>query len=372
MQRAMSKIDACRISLWSRSRLSFGNIRRTLAQKKKQLAEAEALSMGGLNHDQVKILKGEVYNLMVKGDCMWHQQLWIDWLKSGDMNTNYFHSHTTQRNKRNFISKLVLEDGGILEDENSIGVAMVDYFKKIFTLASPSQFELILQGIEPKVTALMNVELTREFTVGKVEKTLKQMKALLALGPDGMSPIFYKSCWKFIGQDMIATSLSVLNSGLMPKNLNHTFISLIPKVKSPEIAKDFRSISLCNVLHKIISKTIANHLKKLLPKLVSESQSAFMSDGLISDNILVAFETLHHLQLDMSKAYDRVEWIFIEKVMEKLGFSGNWISLISSCIRSVSFSVLVNGEPHEHFTPNRGLSQGDLLSPYLFLLCVEG
>ena len=182
MQRAMSKIDACRISLWSRSRLSFGNIRRTLAQKKKQLAEAEALSMGGLNHDQVKILKGEVYNLMVKGDCMWHQQLWIDWLKSGDMNTNYFHSHTTQQNKRNFISKLVLEDSGILEDENSIGVAMVDYFKKIFTLASPSQFELILQGIEPKVTALMNVELTREFTVGKVEKNIETNESIISPG----------------------------------------------------------------------------------------------------------------------------------------------------------------------------------------------
>lgn len=93
----------------------------------------------------------------------------------------------------------------------------------------------------------------------------------------------------------------------MPENLNHTFISLIPKVKSLEIAKDFRSIILCNVLHKIIFKTIANRLKKLLPKLVLESQSAFMSDRLISDNILVAFKTLHHLKLDMSKAYDRVE-----------------------------------------------------------------
>ena len=86
-----------------------------------------------------------------------------------------------------------------MEDENSFGVAMVDYFKKIFTLASPSQFELILQGIELKVTAFMNAELTREFVVGEVEKTLKQVKELLALGPDGMSPIFYKSCWKFIG-----------------------------------------------------------------------------------------------------------------------------------------------------------------------------
>ena len=128
--------------------------------------------------------------------------------------------------------------------------------------------------------------------------------------------------------------LSCLNSGTIPASLNHTYITLVPKSKSPKRVTEFRPISLCNILYKLIAKLLANRLKSLLPHVVSESQSAFQSDKAISDNILVAFETLHHMKmkksgkegymamkLDMSKAYDRVEWIFLKSLMLKLGFS---------------------------------------------------
>ena len=84
--------------------------------------------MFGVNHEQVQVLKGKVYELMVKEDCLWQQRAWVEWLKSGDLNTSYFHSRATQKNKRNFISKLILEDGLVMEEEKLIGEAMVDYF----------------------------------------------------------------------------------------------------------------------------------------------------------------------------------------------------------------------------------------------------
>ena len=113
--------------------------------------------------------------------------------------------------------------------------------------------------------------------------------------PDGMPLLFYQHYWSLIGENVSQSILTFLNSASLPKHLNHTFITLIPKKKNLEHASEFKPISLCNVLYKIFLKVLANRLKRILSKIITEYQSAFTESRLIFDNILVAFESLHNM-----------------------------------------------------------------------------
>lgn len=341
--------------------LKFFHIRAVLKRIKKQLAEA--------------YMEEERY---------WRQKCREEWLREGDRNTKYFHNVVKGRKVQNRLLMLFDEFGNEHFSEGSKGDIATGYFRELFLSYNPFELEDLFDGFQGLVTEEMNSRLIAPVSNEEVKKAAMSVNGGSAPGEDGLTGTFYHKYWHVVGPAFTREVQSFFDTAVLLEVWNHTQLSLIPKVLNANRMQDVRPSSLCSVQYKIISKILCNRLKVILPEVVSETQGAFVSGHLISDNIIIAHEMVHGLRTkdgvseeymaittDMSKAYDRVEWCFLETLLERMGFAREWVRWIMACVSTVSYSVLLNGASHGFIKPERGLRQGDPLSPFLFILCAE-
>ncbi|KAL3819736.1 hypothetical protein ACJIZ3_005641 [Penstemon smallii] len=384
--RIWNKIERCTKDLKGWSISNFGEVTNRVRKLKKKIHALRSGPISKRSRCLEKDLKSELEDLLDKEDLMWRQRSKVHWLKEGDKNTRFFHAKASARNRTNTIEGLRDSYGMWCSELVDIERVVVQYFGDIFTSSQPSAEDIkaITNALDRKVDERMNQRLLQRYTAEEVTFALSLMHPLKSPGPNGLPVLFYQKFWNIIKNDVISATLDFLNNQNFHEDSNFTHVVLIPKCKSPTSITQFRPISLCNVIYKLSSKVIVNRLKPIMNSIISESQSAFVPSRLITDNVLAAFEVSHFmknekkgkvghmsLKLDMSKAYDRVEWNFIKESMLTLGFDENFVKLIMTCITTVSYSFLINGEERGFVKPERGIRQGDPLSPYLFLFCAE-
>ncbi|GKA34928.1 RNA-directed DNA polymerase, eukaryota, reverse transcriptase zinc-binding domain protein [Tanacetum coccineum] len=275
----------------------------------------------------------------------------VEWLKEGDRNSTYFYKVLKSRSNRCRVEEICGEDNVRYSGDQV-----------------PVQFEDWNMIIE-----VSNME---------IKEAIFDINDNKAPGPDGFTTKFFKKAWDTVGNDVCKAVKEFFSKGKLLGELNATLITLVPKVSTLHKVSDFRPIACCNVVNKCISKIITNRIKNALDSIVNKNQSAFIPERQITDNFLLTQELLKgyncvrgpkrcSMKIDIQKAYDTVNWKFLEKALRLFGFHTKMIQWIMLCVTTPSYSICLNGERHGFFKGGRGLRQGDPLSPYLFTLVME-
>jgi len=204
-----------------------------------------------------------------------------------------------------------------------------------------------------------------------------------APGPDGFFADFFHNAWLVVGDSICEAVMEFFSTGKLLREVNATILTLVPKKPNPASMGDYRPISCCNLVYKCITKILANRLIPGLEDVISFNQGAFIPKRSIAENILLAQELVcnYHkekgkarctLKVDLMKACDSLNWYYILHCLACCGAPSSNIGWIREFITTPSFSIALNGSLVGYFQGKKGLRQGDLISPYLFVLAMEG
>lgn len=325
-----------------------------------------------------------LYNQVLhQEEVLWFQKSREQWIKFGNKNTKFFHTQTIIRRRRNKISGINI-DGIWCTNDEVIKREVLSFFRNLFQSSNFCQPECLQLHHIPQVDQDLYNSLIQNVSMEDVKNAMFSMNSYKAPGVDGFQPVFYKNFWNVVANDVWEMVSMAFSSRIFNPGLAETPIIPIPKIDSPLSFKDFRPTRLCNVLFKTISKVLVNRIRLHLDKIIGLLQSSSIPKRGTSDNALTTQEIVHHFhkkkkgkkghvmfKIDFEKAYDRVDWNFLRLTLIDFGFPSQIVNLIMNCITSTTLTLKWNSEKLESFAPKRGLRQGDPMSPYLFVLCME-
>ncbi|XP_050217574.1 uncharacterized protein LOC126668410 [Mercurialis annua] len=298
----------------------------------------------------------------------------------GDKNTKFFHSIASNHYRNNYIASFLV-DGIIYTEPQDICFHIREFYYKLYSRQDTTDFVISVLNF----ATLNTVEgdfLVKSFEETEVFHALCSCGIKKAPGPDGFNFYFYRKAWPVIKKAIMELFDNFQHFNILPKDINSSFVVLIPKVEGSTNIQDYRLIILVNGIYKRLSKVLSRRLAPLLSSVISANQHVFLKGRSILECSTIANELIHVatrrkekllvLKLDFQKAFDSIGLDYLLSVMSCMNFPEKWIKKMSWCLFSGSTSVLVNGSPANPIPLRRGVHQGDPISPYLFHIAVEG
>lgn len=388
MQRLSANLKRVKVALKGMHRQNTYNITQRVVQAKANWDRAQMELDQNQSSETVRTMERHcalVYAQLARDEeSFFKQRSRVQWLELGDKNTAFFHRSLKHRQTRNRVDELVDEDGRCITNPQEIGKMAAAYFKSILNAPIPDDDHsphprLFAQRISEGTAEIAN----KPFTDEDIKQAIFSIPDNKSPGPDGFTSCFFKRTWQITGASFTEAIRYFLTTHHLPRCFNAARIVCVPKVESPTTMNDFRPISCCTVIYKTIAKLLASRLKEALSEVVGTNQSAFLPGRNIADAILLTQELMRNyhlnkgqprcaLKVDLRKAFDTVRWDYIMMAMSEIGLPRDLMNMIKMCITNPYFTVCMNGENHGFFSASRGLRQGDPLSPYLFVLAMEG
>ena len=310
----------------------------------------------------------------------------VNWIENGEKPTNYFCSLEKRNYTTKIIPKIENEEGKIISNQKEILYEIELFYKNLYAekedlveINLSNSFENINY---PTLIPEESIQLEGNITYSEATNTLKAMKNNKSPGSDGFTTEFLKFFWKDIGHFVVRSINFGYDSGELSNTQKQGIITCLPKGDKPrQYLKNWRPITLLNTIYKIAAGSIANRIKTVLPKLISNDQTGFISGRYIGENTRLTYDIMHYaedhnipgllLLIDFEKAFDSISWDFIQHTLKFFKFGPSIQRWIKTFQKKISSAITQGGHLSSFFNIGRGCRQGDPIAAYCFILCAE-